>query len=131
MAPQGERLIVALNVPTVGEARELVRSLGDVVGVFKIGMQFQLVEGAEAFIRELIEAEMQVFLDYKYFDIGHTVREAVAKVAEAGVSFLTVHGTSDVMQAAKEGKGDSSLRILAVTLLTSLEQKDMRGALRP
>ncbi len=77
------------------------------------------------FVRELIDAGHQVFLDMKYYDIGETVRRAVAQVAKVGVTFLTVHGSPQVMRAAVEGRGSSGLQILAVTVLTSVMESDL------
>jgi orotidine-5'-phosphate decarboxylase len=77
------------------------------------------------FVRELIGRRKQVFLDMKFYDIGETVKRAVAQVARIGVRFLTVHGSSAVMKAAVEGRGDSTLQLLAVTVLTSFDQTDL------
>lgn len=120
-----DRLIVALDVRTPGEARRLVEQLDGVVSTFKIGLQLQLATDL-AFIRRLVGSGKRVFLDYKYYDIGRTVREAVAQAADIGVSFLTVHGNGDIIRAAVEGKGASDLNILSVTVLTSLDERDIR-----
>jgi orotidine-5'-phosphate decarboxylase len=121
-----ERLIVALDVPTIEEARQFVRKLGDTASFYKIGLQLQLAEGVLDFIEELIGSEKKVFLDYKYLDIAETIENAVARVASIGVSFLTVHGNGKTIEAAVKGRGDSQLKILAVTVLTSLDAYDIK-----
>lgn len=123
VAPR-DRLIVALDVASVDEARALVARIGDAAGVFKIGMQLQFAGGLE-FARELIDAGRRVFLDAKLFDIDETVERAVRNVAAMGVDFLTVHGNRRTVPAAVRGRGDSALKILAVTVLTSLDEADM------
>lgn len=120
-----ERLIVALDVNSVDEARQLVEKLDGVVSFFKIGLQLQMAAGRD-FVQELIDSGKNVFLDYKYFDIAETVKSAVAQVARLGVGFLTVHGNGQIIKAAVEGKGDGTLKILAVTVLTSLDEYDIR-----
>jgi orotidine-5'-phosphate decarboxylase len=120
-----DRLIVALDVPTPFEARRLIERLDGVVSTFKIGLQLQLVTDL-VFIKRLVASGKRIFLDYKYYDIGRTVREAVAQAADIGVSFLTVHGNGDIIRAAVEGKGTSDLNILSVTVLTSLDEKDIQ-----
>jgi orotidine-5'-phosphate decarboxylase len=117
-----DRLIVALDVRTPFEALRLINQLDGVVSTFKIGLQLQLVTDL-AFLKRLVASGKRVFLDYKYYDIARTVREAVAQAADIGVSFLTVHGDSDIIRAAVEGKGASDLKILSVTVLTSLDQR--------
>jgi len=77
------------------------------------------------FVRELKSQGKRVFLDLKFYDIGETVRRAVAQVARVGVDFLTVHGSQAVMQAAVAGRGDSALKLLAVTVLTSFDESDL------
>lgn len=119
-------IIIALDVESAGEARQLVERLGDSVSFYKVGMELYAAAGME-FVRELTGAGKQVFLDMKYYDIGETVRRATARVAAAGVRFLTVHAVPQVMRAAVEGKGGSALQILAVTVLTSLDDGDLAG----
>lgn len=121
-----ERLIVALDVSSIEEARHLVRELNDTVSFYKIGLQLQLAEGVLDFIEELIASRKRVFLDYKYLDIAETIENAVARVASIGVSFLTVHGNGKTIEAAVKGRGDSDLKILAVTVLTSLDAYDIK-----
>lgn len=120
-----DRLIVALDVPTVEDARGLVGSLGDAVTFYKIGMQLQFAPGGMAYAGELIGAGKRVFLDAKLYDIGETIRLAVENIARMGVDFLTIHANAPTLRAASEGRGSSSLRILAVTVLTSMGKEDL------
>jgi orotidine-5'-phosphate decarboxylase len=122
--PAKERLIVALDVPTVEEARALVRALGDSVVFYKIGMQLQFAGGIQ-YAQELIGEGKKVFLDAKLFDIDATIEKAAENIARMGVDFLTVHGIGPTVRAAVRGRGDSKLQILAVTVLTSLEAGDL------
>jgi orotidine 5'-phosphate decarboxylase subfamily 1 len=117
-------LIIALDVDSAAEARALVERLGDSVDFYKVGMELYAAAGME-FVRELVASEKRVFLDMKFYDIGETVKRAVAQVAKSGVRFLTVHGSGAVMRAAVEGRGDSPLRLLAVTVLTSFDEADL------
>jgi orotidine-5'-phosphate decarboxylase len=118
-------IIIALDVDSAEHARELVRTLGDAANFYKIGMELYAAAGIE-FVSELVGEGKQVFLDMKFYDIGETVKRAVAQVARRGVRFLTVHGSSSVMQAAVEGRGDSKLELLGVTVLTSFDEADLR-----
>jgi orotidine-5'-phosphate decarboxylase len=118
-------IIIALDVDSGEQARDLVRRLGDSVSIYKVGMELYAASGME-FVSELIQSGKQVFLDMKFYDIGETVRRAVAQVAKRGVRFLTVHGSNAVMQAAVEGRGDSRLQLLAVTVLTSFDEADLQ-----
>ena len=117
-------LIIALDVETADEAREIVRQTASVVDIYKVGMELYAAAGMD-FIRELTSEGKQVFLDMKFYDIGETVRRAVKQVANSGVRFLTIHGSESVMRAAVEGRGDSTLQLLAVTVLTSFDQSDL------
>ena len=119
------RLIVPLDVPSVDEARSLVASLGDSVSFYKVGLE--LFAGGEGMTlaRELKAAGKQVFLDWKLHDIGTTVQRAAAVLAGSGCDFLTVHGEPQVMASAVRGRGASKLKILAVTVLTSLTDEDL------
>ncbi|HZT32362.1 MAG TPA: orotidine-5'-phosphate decarboxylase [Bryobacteraceae bacterium] len=117
-------IIVALDVESAAEARALVARLGSQVNFYKVGMELYAAAGME-FVRELLGQGKDVFLDMKFYDIGETVKRAVAQVARSGVRFLTVHGSGAVMRAAVEGRGGSSLRLLAVTVLTSFDQQDL------
>jgi orotidine-5'-phosphate decarboxylase len=120
-----DRLIVALDVKDVPAARAVVQQLEGVADFFKVGLTLQLAAGVEDFIRELIRSGKRVFLDYKYYDISETLRKTVARAAELGVSFLTIHGPSVLIRAAVEGRDGSNLKLFAVTVLTSLEAGDI------
>jgi orotidine-5'-phosphate decarboxylase len=122
--PADPRLIVALDVPTADEARALVAQLGEAVSFYKVGLEL-FAGGGMALARELKDQGKQVFLDWKLHDIGTTVQRAAAALAQAGGDFLTVHGEPQVMEAAIRGKGRSDLKILAVTVLTSLNDEDL------
>ncbi len=121
------RLIVALDVPTLEEARSLVARLGESVSFYKIGMWLFFQRGVDALIDELIAAGKQVFLDYKMYDIGETVRRGVAAAAARGISIMTVHGDPDMLKAAVEGRGDSALRVFAISVLTSQDDAALRA----
>lgn len=120
-----DRLIVALDLPTVEDARRIVATLGDAVTFYKVGMQLQFAAGGMDFPRELIGAGKRVFFDAKLFDIGETIRLAVENIAHMGVDFLTIHANAPTLRAAAEGRGSSSLQILAVTVLTSMAREDL------
>ncbi|WP_049758082.1 orotidine-5'-phosphate decarboxylase [Phenylobacterium zucineum] len=119
------RLIVPLDLPTVAEARAMVARLGEAVGFYKVGLELFASDGM-ALARELKGQGKQVFLDWKLHDIGTTVQRAAAVLAGQGCDFLTVHGEPQVMAAAVRGRGDSDLKVLAVTVLTSLTDADLR-----
>jgi orotidine-5'-phosphate decarboxylase len=121
-----DRLIVALDVPTIAEARALAASLKGVASFFKLGWWLLLAAGFDGLLAALTDAGNRVFLDAKIFDIGETVRHGAARAAERGVSFLTVHGDAEIIRAAVEGKGDSPLKILAITVLTSTGAEGLR-----
>ncbi|HJT87803.1 MAG TPA: orotidine-5'-phosphate decarboxylase [Bryobacteraceae bacterium] len=121
-----ERLIVALDLPTVEQARRMVESLGDAVTFYKVGLALQLAPGTGELISDLIRAGKRVFLDYKYYDISETLRKAVSRAATLGVSFLTVHGPSALIRSAVEAKGQSELKLFTVTVLTSMDTDDMK-----
>ncbi|MBX9600673.1 MAG: orotidine-5'-phosphate decarboxylase [Bryobacteraceae bacterium] len=118
-------VIIALDVESAVEARVLVNALGDFASFYKVGLELYAAAGME-YVRELRGAGKQVFLDLKLYDIGETVKRAVAQVAKAGVQFLTVHGSKAVMQAAVAGKHGAPLDLLAVTVLTSFDETDLR-----
>ncbi len=120
-----EKLIVALDYWNIEDARKLVRDLGDEVSFYKVGLGLQLVGGNE-FARELIAEGKRVFLDYKYYDIEETVQRAVAQAAELKIAFLTVHGVASIMKAAVAGRGNSDMKILGVTVLTSMDAEDIK-----
>ena len=124
-----DRLIVALDVPNALAGLELAEKLGDTVSFYKIGLGM-LTGGGLALADELKrEHGKRIFLDMKLFDIGATVEAAVRGLAQFDLDFLTVHGDPYVVRAAKEGAAGSDLKILAVTILTSLERSDLDGAL--
>lgn len=125
MTPGKERLIVALDVPTVGEARELIATLGESVGGYKIGLEL-LFAGGFALAQELAGAGSFVFVDAKLLDIEATVERATASIARTGAEFLTVHAVDrKTLDAAARGRGDSSLKLLGVTVLTNLGPADL------
>ncbi len=120
-----DRLIVALDVPTISEGLQLVDALGDSVTTYKVGLELLFAGGLD-FAAELKRRGKQVFLDVKLLDIGNTVESAVANISELGVTFLTVHGHDlKTLRAAVAGRGDSPLKLLAVTVLTNLSQDDL------
>jgi orotidine-5'-phosphate decarboxylase len=120
-----DKLIVALDYPSYDEARTLVDRLGDTVNFYKIGLELLFSDGL-ALASELKNEEKRVFLDMKFLDIGNTVEKAVAAVAHLSFDFLTIHGTDKkTMQAAVKGRGNTSLKLLAVTVLTSLDENDL------
>jgi orotidine-5'-phosphate decarboxylase len=122
-----ERLIVALDLPSVAAAEAMVLKLGSSVSFYKIGYQLSFAGGL-SFAAGLIAAGKQVFLDLKLHDIGNTVTSGVASVAQLGATFLTVHAYPQTMKAAVEGKRGSKLKILGVTVLTSYDDSDLFGA---
>ena len=119
-----DRLIVALDLPNAIAAEELVDQLGDAVSFYKIGLGM-LTGGGLGLACELKDQGKRVFLDMKLYDIGATVEKAVAGLAQFGLDFLTVHGDPQVVRAAVAGRGDAATRILAVTILTSLDRGDL------
>jgi orotidine-5'-phosphate decarboxylase len=119
------RLIVPLDVPTAAEARALAETLGDTVSFYKVGLELFATGEGMALARELKAAGKQVFLDWKLHDIGTTVQRAAAVLAGSGCDFLTVHGEPQVMASAVRGVAGSNLKILAVTVLTSLSDPDL------
>ena len=126
-----DRLIVALDVPNLVQGLDLARRLGDAVSFYKIGLGM-LTGGGLALAGELKhEMGKRVFLDLKLFDIGATVEAAVRGLAEFDLDFLTVHGDPQVVRAAVQGRGDR-MKILAVTVLTSLDRADLdEGLIKP
>jgi len=119
------RLIIPLDLPTVAEARAIVEALGEAVSFYKVGLELFATGGGMDLARELKAKGKQVFLDWKLHDIGTTVQRAAAVLADSGCDFLTVHGEPQVMEAAVRGRGRSNLKILAVTVLTSLSDADL------
>ena len=127
-----DRLIVALDVPDALAGLEMARRLGDAVGFYKIGLGM-LTGGGLALANELKQDHgKRIFLDLKLFDIGATVESAVRGLARFDLDFLTVHGDPHVVRAAREGAAGSNLKILGVTILTSLERADLdAGMMQP
>ncbi|MBZ0128279.1 MAG: orotidine-5'-phosphate decarboxylase [Rhodobacteraceae bacterium] len=123
-----DRLIVALDVSNALEALAIAEALGDEVSFYKIGLGM-LTGGGLALADELKQAGKRIFLDMKLFDIGATVQAAVTGLARYNLDFLTVHGDPSVVRAAVKGRGDSETKILAVTILTSLDRADLDAAL--
>ncbi|WP_299500902.1 orotidine-5'-phosphate decarboxylase [uncultured Roseobacter sp.] len=120
-----DRLIVALDVPNALAGAELATQLGDAVNFYKIGLGM-LTGGGLALANELKQEQgKRIFLDMKLFDIGATIEAAVRGLAQFDLDFLTVHGDPHVVAAAKEGAGASDMKILAVTILTSLDRADL------
>jgi orotidine-5'-phosphate decarboxylase len=120
-----DKVIVALDTDSIEEARPLVKELDGIIDFFKIGLGLQLDSTTNEFIRELISGGKKVFLDYKYLDIEATIERAVSRAAKVGVSFLTVHGNSSIIQAAVRGRGASDMKVFAVTVLTSMDGSDV------
>ncbi len=120
------RLIVPLDVPTVAEAREVVARIGEPVSFYKVGLELFATGEGMGLARELKQAGKQVFIDWKLHDIGTTVQRAAAVLADSGCDFLTVHGEPQVMASAVRGRGRSGLKVLAVTVLTSLSDDDLK-----
>ncbi|MFT6451899.1 MAG: orotidine-5'-phosphate decarboxylase [Halocynthiibacter sp.] len=124
-----DRLIVALDMPNAIQALELATNLGDAVGFYKIGLGM-LTGGGLSLANELKQEHgKRIFLDMKLFDIGATVEAAVRGLAQFDLDFLTVHGDPHVVRAAREGAAGSKTKILAVTILTSLDRSDLDAAL--
>tara|TARA_R110002167_G_scaffold365310_2_gene589579 strand:- start:263 stop:958 length:696 start_codon:yes stop_codon:yes gene_type:complete len=124
-----DRLIVALDLPNVLDGLALTQKLGDAVGFYKIGLGM-LTGGGLALANELKHDHgKKIFLDMKFFDIGATVAAAVRGVAQFDIDLLTVHGDPHVVAAARDGAAGSDMKILAVTILTSLDRADLDNAL--
>jgi len=121
-----DRLIVALDLPNVAAAREMAARLDGIVSFFKLGLWLIFAPGFEAFLDNLLRSGKRVFLDAKMFDIGETVKRGVERVAERGVSFVTIHGDGDIIRAAVEGRGNAALKLLVVAVLTSLNERGLR-----
>ncbi|MEM1079734.1 MAG: orotidine-5'-phosphate decarboxylase [Pseudomonadota bacterium] len=129
--PSDDRLIVALDVPNALAGLELAGKLGDAVSFYKIGLGM-LTGGGLALANELkTEHGKRIFLDMKLFDIGATVEAAVRGLAQFELDFLTVHGDPHVVAAAKQGAAGSDMKILGVTILTSLDRADLDACLMP
>ncbi len=119
-----DRLIFALDVPEIDQAKNLVEELADSVSFYKIGMELMMTGHYFALLDWLVEKDKKVFVDLKLFDVPQTVAKAVKRLSQRGAYFTTVHGNQSMMEAAAAAKGD--LKILAVTALTSLDQGDLK-----
>jgi orotidine-5'-phosphate decarboxylase len=122
--PVTDRLIMALDLPSIPEAKELVERLGDAVCFYKVGLELFMSGDYFGLIDWLKARHKKVFVDLKFFDVPETVGRAVKALSSRGVDFATVHGNDAIMAAAGSNKGE--LKILAVTVLTSLDQGDLR-----
>jgi len=124
-----DRLIVGLDLPNAMAGLEMAERLGDAVGFYKIGLGM-LTGGGLALANELKQEHgKRIFLDMKLFDIGATVEAAVRGLAQFDLDFLTVHGDPHVVRAAKQGAAGTGLKILGVTILTSLDRADLDACL--
>lgn len=119
-----DRLLFALDVPDCATARQLADDLGDSVSFYKIGLELMMSGGYFELMDWLLARDKKVFADLKFFDIPATVGSAVRSLKDRGASFVTVHGNQSIMEAAAENKGDE-LKVLAVTVLTSLDRGDL------
>lgn len=121
--PVNERLIMALDLPSIDEAKALVIALGDSVVFYKVGMEIFMCGDYFGFIEWLKQQGKKVFVDLKFFDVPATVGRAIAALSHKGVDLATIHGNDAIMEAAAANKGD--LKVLAVTALTSLDRGDL------
>jgi len=122
--PARDRLIFAMDVPDCDRARALAEELGDAVTFYKIGLELMMSGDYFELLEWLLDRDKRVFCDLKFFDIPATVGSAVRQLKDRGASFVTVHGNRSIMEAAAENKGDS-LKVLGVTVLTSLDRGDL------
>lgn len=122
--PAKDRLIFAMDVPDCDRARTLAEELGDSVTFYKIGLELMMSGGYFELLDWMLARDKKVFCDLKFFDIPATVGSAVRQLKDRGASFVTVHGNQSIMEAAAENKGDS-LKVLGVTVLTSLDRGDL------
>lgn len=127
LIPPRDRLIAALDMPTVAEAEAMVDRLGDSVTFYKVGLQL-IYAGGAAFARDLAASGHKVFLDAKLLDIDNTVAHAVENIVKLGVTFVTVHAYPKAMRAAVAARGDAPLKLLGVTVLTSMSDRDLADA---
>ena len=125
--PARDRVIVALDLSDVEAAEKAIWALGDSINFYKIGYEL-VMAGGLALAEDLVQGGKKVFLDMKLHDIGNTVMHATKAAAKLGASFLTVHAFPQTMRAAVEGRGESGLDILAVTVLTSWDDNDLKDA---
>jgi orotidine-5'-phosphate decarboxylase len=122
--PTSERLIVALDVDSKEQAKRLVAELGDAVCFYKVGLGLQFRGGIDL-AQELKAQGKKVFLDSKIYDVEATTKAAVQSIAAMGVDFTTIHGNTSILREAVAGRGDTSLKLFAITVLTSLDDADM------
>ena len=122
--PSKDRLIFAMDVPSVDRAKELALELDDAVTFYKIGLELMMSGQYFELLDWLLERDKKVFCDLKFFDIPATVGSAVRSLKDRGATFVTVHGNRSIMEAAAENKGDT-LKVLGVTVLTSLDRGDL------
>ena len=122
--PSKDRLIFAMDVPDCDAAKSLADELGDAVTFYKIGLELMMSGGYFELLDWMLERDKKVFCDLKFFDIPATVGSAVRHLKDRGATFVTVHGNQSIMEAAAENKGDS-LKVLGVTVLTSLDRGDL------
>ena len=118
-----DRLIFALDVPEINQAKDIVTELDDSVNFYKIGMEMLMTGGYFELLNWLIEKEKKVFVDLKFFDVPETVGRTIARLSDYGATFATIHGNQALMEKAVKNKND--LKILAVTALTSLDRGDL------
>jgi orotidine-5'-phosphate decarboxylase len=123
MIPRAERLIAALDVASAEDAKSLVQHLGDSASFYKLGLQLFMADGYFGLIDWLTRQGKKVFVDLKFFDVPETVGAAVRGLRNRGVTFATVHGNQPILEAAGKEKGE--VKILAVTVLTSIDQGDL------
>jgi orotidine-5'-phosphate decarboxylase len=121
-----DRLIVALDLPQVEAARAMAARLDGIVSFFKLGLWLTFAPGFERLVDELLGRGKRIFLDAKMYDIGETVKQGVRRAAERGISLVTVHGDRAIIAAALEGKRGSDLAVLAITVLTSIDDQGAR-----
>jgi orotidine-5'-phosphate decarboxylase len=122
-----DRVIVALDLADVEAAEKTIWTLGDSIGFYKIGYELVMAGGLNL-AEDLVQGGKKVFLDMKLHDIGNTVMHATKRAAKLGATFLTVHAFPQTMRAAVEGRGESDLGVLAVTVLTSWDDGDLKDA---
>jgi len=120
-----DRLIFALDVPSVAEAEQLLDRLHGHISFVKVGLELYTAAGPDM-VKRVLDRGMRVFLDLKFLDIEETVKRATARVAAMGVDFLTVHANRKALSAAVQGREGSSLKLLAVTVLTNFDSHDLR-----
>ncbi|WP_421725338.1 orotidine-5'-phosphate decarboxylase [Bauldia sp.] len=124
LIPARDRLVVALDLADVATAEKMVEQLNDSVGFYKVGLQLIYANGLD-FVRSLTAAGYKVFLDAKILDIDNTVAKAIESIKHLGVTFVTVHAYPKAMRAAVAARGDADLRLLGVTVLTSMDDGDL------